>query len=896
MKEKKIKILFFFLVTLIVFSVYLYSVAPTASFWDCSELIAVSYILGIPHPPGTPLYVNLGRIFSMIPVAKEVAYRTNFFTALLGAISCGFVYLLVVKLLSLQKAFKNINEKYPFLIHFAGIIGGLSLGFAFSFWDNSVETEVYTPCVIVALTVIYLAILWREKLERQEEDNRYVLAAIFILFLSSGIHFTPVMIFIPLLIYGLIVNRKALLELRFIEFIILYLLIVLLSGLVLVDYFVLFLASPLVAVIDLYKERGIWFFVLIILYGFYLYYLSEKKKLKLEYVLLGLFLIALASSIQFFLMVRARLEPAINEVAPAKWRDFVSVLKREQYDPMRLLPRKTQFLTEEEWRAYPNSTPYLGVIPAYFEQVKFYLRYFFWQWAGRENFDIFLGIKWPAIIGLIFPILGIWGMVEHYKNEKKSFLLIFLSFLIASLGLITYLNLKYSPSDPRPHLKFREVRERDYFFAFSYVFFTIFVGMGTYYFLNYLLTKIKIKKIPFYSITAALTLVAFLPVVFNYPDVTRRYNMIPAEYGYNMLISCEGEKAVVFTNGDNDTFPLWFVQETPSVVNNYQVPFKRNVAVANLSLLNTNWYCKQLKKWGAPISFSLEEIDKLPQGMYGKDGRVYLLKDIIIRDMLATNSGIKLKYPDDYLVSPHEFRQKVLKNYKNLTGCEIYFATTVSKDNLYDVEPFLVLKGLVQQVTADSGDNQIDLEKTEEFLFSKYKMKSMLDPKVKKDENTRGLLLNYVALYVQLAQEYYKRGDIQKAIFVLEKARAFELDPDKKAVLFYNLSLFNIYARDYQKALAYLDSIENTGIKDAQIYLQRGLIYQSLNELKKAEESYLKAKELAPLRPEPVQTLYQFYLHTLNDSQKAINILREWLFRNPNDTVAQRLLKNLEKR
>jgi tetratricopeptide (TPR) repeat protein len=896
MKEKKIKILFFFLVTIIVFSVYLYSVAPTASFWDCSELIAVSYILGIPHPPGTPLYVNLGRIFSMIPIAKEVAYRTNFFTALLGAISCGFVYLLVVKLLSLQKAFKNINEKYPFLIHFAGIIGGLSLGFAFSFWDNSVETEVYTPCVIVALTVIYLAILWREKLERQEEDNRYVLAAIFILFLSGGIHFTPVMIFIPLLIYGLIVNRKALLELRFIEFIILYLLIVLLSGLVLVDYFVLFLASPLVAVIDLYKERGIWFFVLIILYGFYLYYLSEKKKLKLEYVLLGLFLIALASSIQFFLMARARLEPAINEVAPVKWRDFVSVLKREQYDPMRLLPRKTQFLTEEEWRAYPNSTPYLGVIPAYFEQIKFYLRYFFWQWAGRENFDIFLGIKWPAIIGLIFPILGIWGMVEHYKNEKKSFLLIFLSFLIASLGLITYLNLKYSPSDPRPHLKFREVRERDYFFAFSYVFFTIFVGMGTYYFLNYLLTKIKIKKIPFYSITAALTLVAFLPVVFNYPDVTRRYNMIPAEYGYNMLISCEGEKAVVFTNGDNDTFPLWFVQETPSVVNNYQVPFKRNVAVANLSLLNTNWYCKQLKKWGAPISFSLEEIDKLPQGMYGKDGRVYLLKDIIIRDMLATNSGIKLKYPDDYLVSPHEFRQKVLKNYKNLTGCEIYFATTVSKDNLYDVEPFLVLKGLVQQVTADSGDNQIDLEKTEEFLFSKYKMKSMLDPKVKKDENTRGLLLNYVALYVQLAQEYYKRGDIQKAIFVLEKARAFELDPDKKAVLFYNLSLFNIYARDYQKALAYLDSIENTGIKDAQIYLQRGLIYQSLNELKKAEESYLKAKELAPLRPEPVQTLYQFYLHTLNDSQKAINILREWLFRNPNDTVAQRLLKNLEKR
>lgn len=282
--------------------------------------------------------------------------------------------------------------------------------------------------------------------------------------------------------------------------------------------------------------------------------------------------------------------------------------------------------------------------------------------------------------------------------------------------------------------------------------------------------------------------------------------------------------------------------------------------------------------------------------MYGKDGRVYLLKDIIIRDMLATNSGIKLKYPDDYLVSPQEFRQKVLMNYKNLKGVELYFATTVSKDNLYDVEPFLVLKGLVQQVTAHSGENQIDLEKSEELLFKRYKMKSMLDPKVKKDENTKGLLLSYVALYVQLAQEYYKRGEIEKAVNILEKAKQFELEPDKKAVLFYNLSLFNFHTQNYQKALLYLDSIEKTGVRDVQIYLQKGLIYEACNQLDKAEEFYLKAKELAPLRPEAVERLYQFYLHTLKDTPKTINILKEWLFRNPNDTTAQRILKDLEKK
>jgi tetratricopeptide (TPR) repeat protein len=893
-KRWGLKLILFLLTTVIVLSVFLYSLAPTASFWDCGELIACSYILGIPHPPGAPLYINLGRLFSLIPISREVAYRLNFFTALMGAISCGFVYLLVVKLLEIEK--RPLSQP---ILHLSGILAGLLLGFAYSFWDNSVETEVYTPCVIIALVVLYFAILWREKRERGETDNRLVLFAIFLLFLSAGIHFTPMMIFLPLIIYGLAVDRKAILELRVIELLILYLAFVLISGLELVDYFVLFLASPTVAMIDLLKNKGGFFFLLWLIYFLYLFYLSSKKRLDGRYVFFGLFLIFLASTVQFYLMVRSAREPAINEVAPTGWRQFVGVLKREQYDPMKLYPRKTQFLTEEDYRNYPNSTPYLGLIPAYWEQIKFYLRYLFWQWAGEQNFDIFYHITPFALASLIPILLGILGMVNHYKREKKSFLLIFLCFLVASLGLLTYLNLKYSPSDPREHLKFREVRERDYFYAFSYVFFTIFIGLGIYYLLAEVfptyLKKVKpILKITLYYL--AFGIIIILPiasVLFNYPNVTRRYNFIPAEYGYNMLISCEGEKAVIFTNGDNDTFPLWFVQETPSFVNNYQAPFKRNVAVANLSLLNTTWYCKQLKKWGAPISFSEKKIEELPQGIYGKDGRVYLLKDIIIRDLLATNAGIKLVWPDDYLLTPHEFRQKVLKNYREEKGTKIYFASTVSRDNLYDVEPWLKTCGLVQLVVPDSGENQIDVAKTESLLYSVYKMKSMLDKRVMKDENTRGLLINYAANYLALAQEYQKRGNLDEAMRIMEKALAFDLDKQRKSLLYYNLSYFALMAQKPNLAIAYLDSIEKLGVKDFEILLRKGIALQSLGEIEKAEKSFQEALQLAPNRPEAVQALYTLYLTALADTPKAKEVLVNWLKRNPHDTVARGMLKRL---
>ncbi|MBM3313534.1 DUF2723 domain-containing protein, partial [candidate division WOR-3 bacterium] len=647
MNDRKVRLLVFAAVFAVVLAVYLYTVAPTASFWDCGELIAVSVIMGVPHPPGTPLFVTIGRIFSMLPTSPEYAYRVNLIPVLFGAFSCGLIYLLVIKLISLYANPERRHDKW--LPHVAGVFAALACAFAFSFWDNSVEAEVYGPCVVVALSVLYMGLAWRDQIQRPNGDNRLILAAIFLLFLSTGIHFTPMMTVFAVLVFGLVVNREAILQLRIFELVAGYLIILTVAELGLglgsflavplmlgatwfgvrvmersektravfyglgmfflvfviahvaagnriMDDTVLFLASPAVAFIERWARSPVLLLLFVGGYVAYLYWLHRQGKLSLKYVGLMLGLVFLASTVQFIMLIRAKLDPSINEVNPSIWRDFVSVLKREQYDPMKLLPRKTQFLTEEEWRM--NQNPQFSLFIAYFEQVKFYLRYFFWQWGGSRYFDIFLHVGWQALLGLIPPLLGLWGMWHQFRKERRSFVLILVALLVASVGLITYLNLKYSPSDPRPQLRYREVRERDYFYAFSFVFYTIFIGVGAYAFLRWVADKLqaagrkaqasesgpRLEAWGLRLVSGALLAFAFVPMSLNYRAVTRRGDWIPAEYGFNMLASCPGEHAIIFTNGDNDTFPLWFMQTVPSRVAKYDPNFGKNVAVANLSL------------------------------------------------------------------------------------------------------------------------------------------------------------------------------------------------------------------------------------------------------------------------------------------------------------------------
>jgi hypothetical protein len=659
---------------------------------------------------------------------------------------------------------------------------------------------------------------------------------------------------------------------------------------------VLFLASPTVAFIERWVRSPMLFLLLVGGYAGYLYWLHKQGKLSLKYVGLMLGLIFLAGSVQFIMFIRAKLGPTINEAEPSNWRDFVSVLKREQYDPMKLVPRKTQFLTEEDWRM--NQNPRFSLLVAYFEQVKFYLRYFFWQWGNERFFDIFLHVKWQALLGLIPPLLGLWGMWHQFRREKRSFVLIFVAFLVASVGLITYLNLKYSPSDPRRGnpaqggLGFLEVRERDYFYAFSFVFYTIFVGVGAYAFLRTVIDRLRFRQAPAYVLSGTLLAFGFVPMLLNYPEVTRRGDWIPAEYGYNMLVSCPGERAVLFTNGDNDTFPLWFMQNVPSRIAGYDPNFGKNVGVGILSLLNTNWYIKQLKRWGAPISFTDAEIEQLPRGFMGKNNRTFLLEDIMIRDMVATAGGVKLKWPEDYAATAEEYIAKVFgPGYRPRTP--VYFATTVSPGSLQDVKSHLRLEGLVYRVVPEAGGEQVDAARSRYLVDSAFSMKSILDPRVSKDQNTRGLLLTYAATFMGMANEYRRQNRPLDAEHVLTLASGLELDRDRRMTVLYHLSSFALENGHYDLALAALDTIRALGFSQPEFATRRGVAYEGKGDFRRAESAYIEAVSADPGRGEVVQALVRLYLDKLRDTAKGKALLELWLRRAPSDTAAARQLRQL---
>ncbi|MGH7452423.1 MAG: glycosyltransferase family 117 protein, partial [bacterium] len=124
--------------SIIALAAYLRTLAPTVSFWDCGEFIACSYILGVPHPPGAPLYLLLGRVFSLLPLAADIGWRVNLISALASAATVLLTYLIILQLI---REFRRQDHGWPEVV--AAVIGALAFAFSDSFWFNAVEAEVY---------------------------------------------------------------------------------------------------------------------------------------------------------------------------------------------------------------------------------------------------------------------------------------------------------------------------------------------------------------------------------------------------------------------------------------------------------------------------------------------------------------------------------------------------------------------------------------------------------------------------------------------------------------------------------------------------------------------------------------------------------------------------------
>ncbi|MCK5327858.1 MAG: DUF2723 domain-containing protein, partial [Candidatus Latescibacteria bacterium] len=174
------------LVFLIAFGVYLKTMAPTTSFWDCGEYIATSYTLGVPHPPGAPLYILIGRLFTFLPFWEEIAQRINLISVLSSALTVMLTYLITVRLIKLWKG-KLDTPSDRVTTYVGGAVAALSLAFSDTFWFNAVEAEVYAPSMLFTALGIWLALLWMEK-HRLPEGNRLLLFVVYLFGLGGGVH------------------------------------------------------------------------------------------------------------------------------------------------------------------------------------------------------------------------------------------------------------------------------------------------------------------------------------------------------------------------------------------------------------------------------------------------------------------------------------------------------------------------------------------------------------------------------------------------------------------------------------------------------------------------------------------------------------------------------------
>jgi hypothetical protein len=297
--------------------------------------------------------------------------------------------------------------------------------------------------------------------------------------------------------------------------------------------------------------------------------------------------VALGLSVNLFLPMRAKFNPLVNEADPrcesvpsalvsiltvgrAGCPALSDALQRRQY----LKPSMFNDPVYEPYQHLPRSPALVAA------QAVNYLQYFDWQWARsvRGNNGWFGGAR--PLLTLLFIAIGCYGAMANYKRDKASFAYMAVLLLTLSAGLVFYLNFKYGYSSPwADQLRTNtEVRERDYFFIVSFSLWGLWTGLG----LVALWQRFN---------TPAFLAIAFVPLFANWTWASRAGDYVARDWSYNLLMSVE-PYGVLITNGDNDTFPLWYLQEVEGV--------RRDVTVIVGSYLNTDWYARQLRDLTTP--------------------------------------------------------------------------------------------------------------------------------------------------------------------------------------------------------------------------------------------------------------------------------------------------------
>jgi hypothetical protein len=653
--------------------VYFFSAERTGSLWDCGEFITGAYKLQVVHPPGAPVFLLIGRMFTWIAELvsdnpEDIAFSINLMSGLVTAFGAMFVAWVTIMLgkLTLVGREEEPTQGQSLALAGAGLVAGLAMAFSTSIWFSAVEGEVYAMSTFFTALTLWATIKWFV-LPDEHVHDRWLIFALFSAGLSIGVHLLSILTFPALAMFYYFK--------RYQKHTLWGMLVAAAIGVAVIAGIQVFIITgipKLWSSMEIFAVNGLGMpihsgliFTLLIVGGIFAAGLALAHKQNnglLQVITVGAMLVTTAYSTIGIVVLRANANPPINMNAPTDAMRLLPYLNREQYGERALLygpwygaapfdseikdrygrvgdryeivdqkisykyrsgdqmpfPRMGDASMQrdavyEAWRngktGKPSMIENIGFMIRY-QLGWMYWRYFMWNFAGRQNGDQGY-FSWDPSSGhwisgikpldearlynqdllpdsmannqarnkyYLLPFLfGLLGLFFHFSKRRDDALALLALFIITGIGIIIYSN--QPPNEPR---------ERDYVLVGSFFTFCIWIGMGVLALFEAIRERTNLGGIPTAVAASAIVLIAPVLMGFeNFDDHSRRHHKASRDYASNFLNSCE-PNAIIFTYGDNDTYPLWYAQEVEGI--------RTDVRVVNLSLIAVDWYIEQMRR------------------------------------------------------------------------------------------------------------------------------------------------------------------------------------------------------------------------------------------------------------------------------------------------------------
>ncbi len=883
--------------------VYILTVEPTTSLWDCGEFIAAAYKLQVVHPPGAPFFLLLGRMFAFVgdimsSDPSNIAYMVNLMSGLSTSFGALFGFWAVT---GLAKAAMFRDGSQPTMgetiaLMGAGMVAALTISFAPSIWFSGVEGEVYALSFFFTTLVFWAMVKWYG-IENDAQADRWLVFVGLMMGLSIGVHLLSLLTLpaLGMLYYFKKYNNTTLKGT----------LIAAAGGfglLVIINYIFIPRVTAIAAHFDMFTVNtlgfpfNVGFMLFYVLLGgalvYAVHFAQKTSRPRLQRLILFFGMVVLGFTSYSMIIIRGNASPPISMNTVDNPFKLVSYLNREQYGERPLLygphylaspinvrssdrygkvgnryevveqrseavyaDRDKMFLPRmghaeragfyEPYRNPPGSTrpPTMGENLSFMFKYQvnwMYWRYFFWNFSGRQNaeqgFQPWDSSKGNWITGIkpldnmrlynhthltttmkndpgrspyyLIPfIFGILGLIWQYRRSRKGFYMLMVLFVMTGLAIVFFSN-----QPPR------EPRERDYVLAGSMFTYALWIGMGVLALFEWLRKQMSENT---GAIVASL-LVLSAPVIMGvngWGQYSRANIYAARDYAINFLESLEPE-AIIFTYGDNDTYPLWYVQEVEGI--------RTDVRVVNLSLLAVDWYIEQLRRRtyeSPPINFSIpqEELrgnrrnsmlvfsrpgqdrqwtiqeaveymgssNPLPlQGGQTTESHVPSSDIIIPVDrQRVIDLGIVTEADSADIVDHIPFpvnRDRIIKDEvalmdilaNNLWERPIYFAVTVLPSKVQGLRNYLRLEGLALRVVPvrNTGDQQfglvgagsVDADKIQHLVYNKFRWGNFDNKKLFVDESYSPAVQSLRFMFTRTVKELIARNRNDEALNLLD--------------------------------------------------------------------------------------------------------------------------------